>query len=63
MFRQTIIKQLFVGALLGLFYFLLQLLIRPEPYTDLTHEAAKLFKSIGIGIVIYLILYFLKTKK
>jgi|GEM_PF-2142357 Na+-translocating ferredoxin:NAD+ oxidoreductase RnfD subunit len=63
MFRQNLIKQLSVGALLGLFYFLLQLLIRPEPYTSLVYEAGKLFKSIGIGIAIYLILYFLKSKK
>lgn len=62
MVKQTIVKQVFVGALLGLFYYILQLIIRPEPYTDITHEAGKFSASIATGIVIYLILFILKSK-
>jgi len=62
-FSQAIKKQIFVGALLGLFYYILQLIIRPEPYTDLRHEAGKFTASIVTGIIIYLILFIMKSKK
>ena len=63
MFKRSITKQLFVGALLGLFYYITQLIIRPEPYMNLTYEAGKFLKSIAVGIIIYMILYLLKLKK
>jgi hypothetical protein len=62
-FKHAISKQIFVGALLGLFYYLLQLAIRPEPYVSFTHNAGKFLGSIATGIVIYMILYFLNVKK
>jgi hypothetical protein len=61
--KQLIIKQSVVGALLGLFYYILQLVIRPEPYTDLIHEAGKFGGSIAVGIIIYLVIFFLQVKK
>jgi hypothetical protein len=62
-FNQAIVKHIFVGAVLGFFYYILQLVIRPAPYTDVTHEAGKFFASIAVGVAIYMLLFFLKSKK
>ncbi len=57
------LKQVFVGAVLGLFYYLLQLAIRPHQYSGLAGEATRFLTSIGTGILIYMIIFLLRSWK
>lgn len=56
MFNRNTMRQISVGAVLGLFYYLLKLLIRPEPYTGLTHELGRFLSSIAVGIIIFMLI-------
>lgn len=61
--KMMMLKQLGIGIVLGLLYYVLKLVMRPTPYTDFRQEASRLAVSILVGILVYMLIAFLRTKK
>ncbi len=63
MSKMFLLKQLFIGMILGLFYYVLKLVMRPVPYTDFKQESGRLATSLLVGILVYALIALLRSKK
>lgn len=56
------LQLIFAGAALGFFYYLLKLVMRPEPYVGFTHELGRLLSSVVVGILIFALIALIQSK-